>query len=46
MHPLPADLYAELPPPPPHFAYYVIGGNVILVDRRDWHVADVISINL
>lgn len=46
LHPLPADLYAELPPPPPHFAYYVVGGNVILVDKRDWHVADVISINL
>nr|HEV7953510.1 hypothetical protein [Candidatus Acidoferrales bacterium] len=46
MHPLPADLIAELPPPPPHFVYEVIGAHVVLVDRRDWHVADVININL
>jgi hypothetical protein len=46
MHAVPADLYAQLPPPPPHFHYYVIGGHICLVDQRDWHVADVININL
>jgi hypothetical protein len=46
MRPLPGDLVAELPPPPPHYAYYVIGAHVVLVDKRDWHVADVININL
>jgi hypothetical protein len=43
-YPVPADLYAELPPPPRYYRYYVIGGNVVLVDRG-WRVADVIDIN-
>ena len=43
-HPVPPDLYAELPPPPPYYRYYVIGGHVVLVDRG-WRVADVININ-
>jgi hypothetical protein len=42
-HPVPPDLYAELPPPPRYYRYYVIGGNVVLVDRG-WRVADVINI--
>jgi hypothetical protein len=45
VHPVPPDLYAELPPPPPHYRYYVIGGHVVLVDHA-WRVADVININL
>jgi Ni/Co efflux regulator RcnB len=46
MHPVPVELYRRLPPPPRHFAYYVIGGHVCLVDQRDWRVADVIHIEL
>jgi Ni/Co efflux regulator RcnB len=46
MHPLPIELYRRLPPPPPGYGYYVIGGHVCLVDRRDWRVADVIHIEL
>lgn len=46
LHPLPHDLYVLLPPPPPHFTYYVVGGHVVLVDGRDWHVADIINIEL
>ena len=42
-HPVPPDLYAELPPPPRYYRYYVIGGHVVLVDRH-WRVADVINI--
>jgi Ni/Co efflux regulator RcnB len=45
VHPVPADLMAELPPPPVGYRYYVIGGHIVLVDR-DWRVADVININL
>lgn len=45
-HPVPADLYAQLPPPPRFYEYHVLGGHVVLVDRRNWHVADVININL
>ncbi len=46
LYPVPHDLLVDLPPPPPHFTYYVVGGHVILVDRRDWHVADVIHIEI
>ena len=45
-HPVPVELLRRLPPPPPHFTYYVIGGHVCLVDRRNWRVADVIHIEL
>jgi Ni/Co efflux regulator RcnB len=44
LHPVPADLMAELPPPPYGYRYYVIGGHIVLVDR-DWRVEDVININ-
>src|SRR5579863_8894413 len=46
LHEVPPDLYRRLPPPPPHFTYYVVGGHVVLVDRRNWRVADVIHIEL
>jgi Ni/Co efflux regulator RcnB len=46
MHPIPIELYRRLPPPPRYYSYYVIGGHVCLVDRRDWRVADVIHIEL
>jgi hypothetical protein len=46
LHPVPDELYRRLPPPPPHFTYYVVGGHVVLVDRRNWRVADVIHIEL
>lgn len=45
LHPVPADLMAELAAPPAGYRYYVIGGHVVLVDR-DWRVVDVININL
>jgi hypothetical protein len=45
LHPVPHDLLITLPPPPPHYAYWVVGGHVVLVDGG-WHVADVIHIEL
>jgi hypothetical protein len=45
LHPVPADLYGELPPPPPHYHYYVLGGHVVLVDRN-WRVVDVLDIDV
>ena len=45
LQPVPADLYADLPVPPEHFKYYVLGGHIVLVDERNWHVADVINID-
>lgn len=32
-------------PPAPYFVY-VIGGHIVLVNHSDWHVADVINLNL
>ena len=46
MHDVPPDLYRRLPPPPPHFRYYVVGGHVVLIDQRNWRVADVIHIEI
>jgi hypothetical protein len=42
--PVPIELYRRLPPPP-HFHYYVLGGHIVLVDQRNWRVADVINID-
>jgi hypothetical protein len=44
LQPVPVDL--ELPVPPEHFKYFVLGGHIVLVDQRNWHVADVINIDL
>jgi hypothetical protein len=46
LQPLPSDLASDLPAPPEHFKYYVLGGHIVLVDQRNWHVADVINIEL
>ena len=45
LQPVPVDLDADLPVPPEHFHYYVLGGHIVLVDQRNWHVADVINID-
>ena len=45
LHEVPPDLASDLPVPPEHFKYYVLGGHIVLVDQRNWHVADVIKID-
>ena len=46
LHPVPVELMRGLPPAPPHIVYYVVGGHIVLVDGRNWRVADVIHIEI
>jgi hypothetical protein len=41
MQPCPHELEVMLPPPPPNYAHVVIGGNLVLVNRVSFQVADV-----
>lgn len=41
MQPCPPDLERMLPPPPPNYADVVIGGNLILLNRANFQIADV-----
>jgi hypothetical protein len=35
-----------LPPPPPNYAHVVIGGNLVLVNRVTFQVADVFRLDI
>jgi hypothetical protein len=41
MRPCPRELEMMLPPPPPNYAHIVIGGNLVLVNRANFQIADV-----
>jgi len=41
MQPCPHELEVMLPPPAPGYAHYVIGGNLVLVNRASFQVGDV-----
>jgi len=41
MQPCPRELEMMLPPPPPNYAHVVIGGNLVLVNRVNFEIADV-----
>jgi Ni/Co efflux regulator RcnB len=41
MQPCPRELEIMLPPPPPNYAHFVIGGNLVLVNRANFQIADV-----
>jgi hypothetical protein len=41
MQPCPRELEMMLPPPPPNYAHVVIGGNLVLVNRVTFQIADV-----
>jgi hypothetical protein len=41
MQPCPRELEVMLPPPPPNYAHVFIGGNLVLVNRVSFQVADV-----
>src|SRR5579863_6104131 len=41
IHPCPEELERQLPPPPPHCEHVVIGGHIVLLDRRTNMVLDV-----
>src|SRR6266567_4903056 len=46
MQPCPRELEAMFPPPPPNYAHVVIGGNVVLVTRVSFQVADVLHLDI
>jgi hypothetical protein len=41
MQPCPRELEMMLPPSPPNYAHVVIGGNLVLVNRVNFQIADV-----
>jgi len=46
IQPCPRELEAMFPPPPPNYAHVVIGGNVVLVNRVSFQVADVLHLDV
>ena len=46
MQPCPPDLERMLPPPPPNYAHVVIGGNLVLLNRANFQIADVFHLEI
>ena len=46
MHPCPTEVEQYLPPPPPGYMHTIIGGHVVLVNRRTFFVLDVFHFEL
>jgi Ni/Co efflux regulator RcnB len=46
MRPCPRELEVMLPPPPPNYAHFVIGGNLVLVNRANFQIADVFHFDI
>jgi hypothetical protein len=48
MQPCPPDLERMLPPPPPppNYAHVVIGGNLVLLNRVNFQIADVFRLEI
>lgn len=46
MHPCPVEVERNLPPPPPGYMHTVIGGHIVLVNRRTFFVLDVFHFEL
>jgi Ni/Co efflux regulator RcnB len=46
MQPCPRELEVMLPPPPPNYAHFVIGGNLVLVNRANFQIADVFQFDI
>jgi hypothetical protein len=44
IRPCPPELERRLPPPPPGYAHTVIGGHIVLVNRKTYAVLDVFHI--
>lgn len=46
MRPCPHELEVMLPPPPPNYAHVVIGGNLVLMNRANFQIADVFHLDI
>ncbi len=46
MQPCPPDLERMLPPPPSNYAHVVIGGNLVLLNRANFQIADVFRLDI
>ena len=46
MQPCPSELETMLPPPPPNYAHVVIGGNLVLLNRVNFQIADVFHLEI
>jgi len=46
MQPCPLDLERMLPTPPPNYAHVVIGGNLVLLNRANFEIADVFHLEI
>jgi hypothetical protein len=46
MQPCPPDLEQMLPPPPPNYSHVVIGGNLVLLNRLNFQIADVFRLDI
>lgn len=46
MQPCPPELEVMLPPPPPNYAHVVIGGNLVLLNRANFQIADVFHLDI
>ena len=46
IEPCPEDLERRLPPPPPDYEHVVIGGHLVLLNRKTYVVADVFHLEI
>lgn len=44
VHPIPAEFVPHLPPPPPDCEHVLIGGNIVLLNRKTKLVLDVMAL--
>ncbi len=45
-HPCPHEMEVMLPPPPPNYVHVVIGGNLVLMNRASFQIADVFHFSI
>jgi hypothetical protein len=46
IEPCPEDLERRLPPPPPDYLHVVIGGHIVLLNRKTYLVADIFHLEI
>lgn len=46
VRPCPVELERRLPPPPPDYSHVVINGSIVLLNRKNFFIADVFHIDI